>query len=89
VLFLSSAFERVTGIRADSAIGQEFSNLGTDQSVGAMVQELFDRVAPGGEPVTDDKEFGGVQYQLFATGFGTSSDSAPRAYVLTVVSKGE
>ncbi|MFL5815296.1 MAG: FHA domain-containing protein [Bdellovibrionia bacterium] len=89
VLFVSSAFERVTGIRADSAVGQEFSNLGTDQSTGAMVQELFDRVTPGGEAVTDDKEFSGVQYQLFAAGFGTPTDSAPRAYVLTVVSKGE
>jgi PAS domain-containing protein len=89
VLFVSSAFERVTGIRADSAVGQDFSNLGTDQSTGAMVQELFDRVTPGGEAVTDDKEFSGVQYQLFAAGFGTPTDSAPRAYVLTVVSKGE
>ncbi len=89
VLFISSAFERVTGIRADSAIGQDFSNLGTDQSTGAMVQELFDRVTPGGEPVTDDKEFSGVQYQLYAAGFGTAADSAPRAFVLTVVAKGE
>lgn len=89
VLFISSAFERVSGIRADSAVGQEFSNLGTDESVGAMVQELFDRVAPGGEPVTDDKEFSGVQYQLYAAGFGTPSDSTPRAFVLTLVSKGE
>lgn len=89
VLFVSSAFERVTGIRADSAVGQDFGNLGTDQSTGAMVQELFDRVTPGGEAVTDDKEFSGVQYQLYAAGFGTPSDTAPRAYVLTVVSKGE
>jgi PAS domain-containing protein len=89
VLFISSAFERMTGIRADSAVGQDFGNLGTDQSTGAMVQELFDRVTPGGEAVTDDKEFGGVQCQLFASGFGTPTDSAPRAYVLTVISKGE
>jgi PAS domain-containing protein len=89
VLFISSAFERVTGIRADAAIGQDFGNLGTDQSTGAMVQELFDRVTPGGEAVTDDKEFSGVQYQLYAAGFGTPSDATPRAYVLTVVSKGE
>jgi PAS domain-containing protein len=89
VIFMSSAFERVSGIRADSAIGQDFSSLGTDESVGAMVQELFDRVTPGGGSVSDDKEFGGVQYQLYAAGFGTASDSAPRAYVLTLVAKGD
>jgi PAS domain-containing protein len=89
VLFLSSAFERISGIRADSAVGSEFTSLGTDESVGAMVQELFDRVTPGGGSVSDDKEFGGVQYQLYAAAFGIASDSAPRAYVLTVVSKEE
>lgn len=89
VLFISSAFERVSGIRADSAVGQDFGNLGTDESVGAMVQELFDRVAPGGEPVTEDKEFSGVMYQMYAAGFGTPSDSAPRAFILTVIPKAE
>jgi hypothetical protein len=89
VLFVSSAFERVTGIRADSAVGHEFSSLGTDESTGAMVQDLFDRVTAGGDSVTDDKEFGGVQCQLYAAAFGTASDTAPKAYVLTVVQKGD
>lgn len=89
VVFLNEAFTNDTGIRSEVAIGNEFSALGTDESLGKIVQDLFDQSTPGGESVTHETEFSGVQYKLVASAFGSSEDPAAKAYVLTTVKKAD
>lgn len=89
VCFVNDNFTNDTGIRSDVAIGNEFSSLGTDESLGKIVQDLFDQCTPGGESTSAETEFSGVQYKLLASAFGSTEDSAVKAYVLTTIRKAE
>jgi pSer/pThr/pTyr-binding forkhead associated (FHA) protein len=80
LLHISSAFEDMSGIRSDNSIGQDFNSVARDQAMAAMVSDLFDRAIPGGEGVSEDTEFSGVAYKVWALSFGTVG--AVKCYLL-------
>jgi hypothetical protein len=86
LLHISPTFEDVSGIRSDNSIGQDFNSVARDQAMAAMVSDLFDRTTPGGEGVSDEFEFSGVAYKVWAMSFGTAG--AVKCYVL-IAEKGD
>ncbi len=87
VVHMSALFEEISGIRADSAGGQELTQLARDQAFSSIVQDLLIRAVPGADGVSEDFEFSGTQFKLHASAIGTISGSI-KAYVILAV-KGE
>ena len=88
IISINPMFEELSGIRAESAVGEEIGSVARDQSLGSFVLDLFDRAAPGGEGVSDDYEFSGIACKVYAVAFGNPGDSA-KAFALTVLKKTE
>lgn len=82
VVYMSTGFEEISGIRSDGAIGQELSVSARDQAFTALAQDLFDRVQPGSDALVEDFEFSGVSVKVGMAAFG--SPGSPRCYALTV-----
>lgn len=84
-IVLWSAFvEEITGIRADTALGQDVGAVARDAAFAAFIEDLFAR-APfvGSEPVGDDFEFSGTSYRLEV--LATGSPGAVKYYAITAV----
>jgi hypothetical protein len=86
LLHISPTFEDLSGIRSDNSMGQDFNAVARDQAMAAMVSDLFDRAIPGGEGVSEEFEFSGVAYRVWALSFGTVG--SVKCYVL-IAEKGE
>lgn len=69
VKYVNAVFEEVTGIRLDSAQDLVLSELGRDQSFGAMVRDLFDRAASDGV-ASDEYEFSEGNFKVHGASFG-------------------
>ncbi|MDR3607442.1 MAG: FHA domain-containing protein [Oligoflexia bacterium] len=89
IVFANSVFEDLSGIRADSALGQQISEVARDQSLAVLAADLFDRVVPGGDPVSEDYDFSGVACTVQVSAFGGSGDGAAKAYAFSVTRKPE
>ncbi len=77
IIFANSAFEDMTGIRADSAIGQDVASVARDQSFAPFINDLMDRSSHGLDSASEDTDFSGVQYRCTVSAFG----SPPKCYV--------
>lgn len=80
---LNTKFEEITGIRSDSNLGQAIQFAARDQGFISCVEDLFNRVIPGGEAVTESFEFSGVNYKVSCLAFG--SMGSLKAYLLSLV----
>jgi PAS domain-containing protein len=85
VSYLNSMFEEITGLRNDSVFGQELSGVARDQAFGALISDLFDRAVPGGNAVSEDFDFSGVNYRVHANAFELNGSN--RCYVMSIVRK--
>jgi PAS domain-containing protein len=83
IIAMNPMFEELSGIRADSSVGEEIGSVARDQSLGALVQDLFDRAVPGGDAMIEDYEFSGVSCKVHAIACGASGDPA-KAFALMV-----
>jgi nitrogen fixation/metabolism regulation signal transduction histidine kinase len=84
VAYLNSIFEEISGIRADSALGQDLASVARDQSLGAFANDLMDRLALGSEGLSEDYEFSGIKYRVKLSAFGMQGQN-PRCYLLLAV----
>ncbi len=76
VLKLNPHFEEISGIRADSAVGQELTAVARDQSMGALLEDLFGRAAVAGESAAQNYDFSGVPHQVRMIGMGRTGEPA-------------
>lgn len=84
IAYINPMFEEITGIRAESAVGQEFSDVARDQSWSAFTSDLFDRVQAGSEGISENYDFSGTSHKVSVTAFGTSGGAIRcYAFVLT------
>jgi hypothetical protein len=91
VLYMNGKFEDISGIRLDSAQGQDFSAVARDQSLGAFVADLLDRAsaALGGEMPSEEYSFSGVAYRVSATAFeGSRLGSGTQCFLLVATPTG-
>jgi len=87
ILYMNTSFEDMSGIRADGSLGQEFSAVARDQSLGVFVNDLLDRSSVGSEGIFDDYDFSGVPCKVFGAAFGVSGQT-PKCYLI-LAKKGE
>ncbi len=91
ILYMNEKFEEMTGIRVDAAIGQDFTAVARDQSLGAFIADLFDRAsaALGGEMPAEDYDFSGTPYKVSASAFsGSAMGGAAQCYLLVATPAG-
>jgi PAS domain-containing protein len=81
IVHINDAFEEMSGIRGEAAAGQEIPAVARDQAFGALVNDLFERVAQSPEGAGDDIEFSGVQHRVSLAALGPVG-GAPRLYLL-------
>ena len=81
---VNEAFETITGIRREGAIGEDIPSVARDQAFGALVPDLFGKAQVGAEPASDDFEFNGVGYKVYATAIGAVGGSI-KGYVFVAV----
>ncbi|MGZ3708517.1 MAG: hypothetical protein ACXWPM_06840, partial [Bdellovibrionota bacterium] len=84
ILFLNSSFEEISGIRNDNSVGQDFTAVARDQSMGAFVNDLLSRAPVGGEGVSEDYDFSGISHKCHAAAFGNPGSGA-KAYLIAAV----
>lgn len=84
VLYMNAMFEEMSGIRLDSAMGQDIGTVARDQSLGQMVQDLFSRAPVGGEGIVEDYDFSGISCKLVGGAFGPPGGTG-KAYLLAAV----
>jgi PAS domain-containing protein len=84
ILHMNSMFEEITGIRSDNAIGQDIPTVARDQAFGAFSNDVFDRATAGTEGISEDFDFSGVGFKMYAASFGAPGATA-RCYVLCAV----
>ncbi len=73
VVAMNPQFDDVAGIRMD-AIGQSLSQVARDQAFVLLITDLKDRVLGSpSQSAIDECEFNGINYQVIATGAGTTS----------------
>jgi PAS domain-containing protein len=80
IVSMNAQFEELSGIREDSAVGQEIGTVARDQAFAALTHDLFERVQAGGEGSSDDFEFSGISYRVHALAFGSSG--TVKCYIL-------
>jgi PAS domain-containing protein len=80
VLYANSPFEEMTGIRTDNVVGSPLTEHARDQAFSGLLSDLFDRASSGGDGVTEEFEFSGVQYRCSMAAFGPMGGPA-RAFV--------
>lgn len=80
IVSINPKFEDMSGIHSHHAEGQEISAVARDQALIALCNDIFDRVLPGGDPVVEDFEFGGVNYKVHGQALG--SGGSPKGFVL-------
>lgn len=83
IVYLNSAFEEISGIRNDSAVGQEIFSVARDQAMASFTADLLGRIRSGSS-IVEDFDFSGVAYKVHASGFGGSS-GVLKGYLLCVV----
>ncbi len=84
ITYLSPTFEEMSGIRSDNALGQDLASVARDQAFGDFSNDLFSRVFSGGDAVSEDFEFSGITYKMYAAAVGMSG-SSPKLYVLAAM----
>jgi PAS domain-containing protein len=84
ILYLNPMFEEISGIREDGAIGHQMSEVGRDQAMGAFSSDLLGRAPVGGDGISEDFDFSGVTYKVYAAAFGRSGQSA-KGFILSAV----
>ncbi len=84
IVHMNSMFEEISGIRLDNAMGQELGMVARDQALGPFSQDLMARAPVGGRGVSEDYEFSGIGYKVFATAFGASGGAA-KCYAIAAV----
>ncbi|MEO5969477.1 MAG: FHA domain-containing protein [Bdellovibrionia bacterium] len=84
IVFINSIFEEMSGIRSESAMGQDISSVARDQAMGSMTNDLLGRVSTGGEGLVEDFDFSGVGCKIYMAGFG-SEGNAPKCFVMAAV----
>ncbi|MCM2323546.1 MAG: FHA domain-containing protein [Oligoflexia bacterium] len=87
IIYLNPLFEEISGIRGDSAIGQELSEVARDQALGAIVSDLFSRAITGGEAMAENFDFSGISYRVQIEALGKRGEAA-RCYALLAVKNG-
>lgn len=82
ITLMTPFMEEITGIRADSAIGQDVGSVARDAAFGAFIEDLFARApfAPG-DPIGEDFEFSGTAYRMEV--LATGAPGAVKHYVIT------
>lgn len=84
IVYMNEMFQEISGIRADSALGQEFSIVARDQGLVALVGDLFERAPTGGDGVAEESDFSGISYRLTGAALGSFGGTA-KGYLLTAV----
>lgn len=84
ICYLNPYFEDVTGIRSDSARGEELASVARDQAFSQLITDMLDQSQPGSVGMPQDYEFGGTAYRLTAAALGSATLS-PKGYLITVV----
>jgi PAS domain-containing protein len=65
IAFLNPVFEEISGIRSDSAVGQEISMAARDQAFASFVNDLYLKAESSiGMGVTEDFDFNGDTYRI-------------------------
>lgn len=81
IAFLNPVFEEISGIRSDSAVGQEISTAARDQAFVSFVNDLYLKAESSiGMGVTEDFDFNGDTYRIQMMAHHTSSGFA---YIVT------
>jgi PAS domain-containing protein len=70
VLYMNSMFEEMSGIRSENALGQDITQMARDQAFGAFVIDMFGKVSPGGESMSEDFDFSGITYKMHVSAMG-------------------
>jgi PAS domain-containing protein len=84
IVYMNAMMEEITGIRSDNAIGNDIPTVARDQAFGAFSNDVFDRAPVGGEGVSEDFDFSGVSFKMYAGSFGAPGATA-RCFVLLAV----
>ncbi len=87
IVYINSFFQELSGIRTDDALGKEFASVARDQALSALVNDVFENIQVGSDPIDEKFEFSGTTYLIKVGAFG-SFGSTPRAYVF-VATKGD
>jgi hypothetical protein len=85
ILFVSTPFEDLSGIRLESSQGQKLSNVGRDQAFGSFIEELLERAKSSGS-ADDEYEFSGNIYEISVFKMGGATDS-PKGYLISAKAK--
>ncbi len=70
IVYLNSAFEEISGIREEGAIGRQMSDVARDQAMGVFTNDILSRAPMSGEGVSEDFDFSGTSYKMYAAAFG-------------------
>lgn len=84
IAYLNPMFEDISGIRSDGAVGQDIADVARDQALGPFTADLLSRVATGNEGISEDFDFSGISYKIYASAFG-GAGSSPKCYVFAAV----
>jgi hypothetical protein len=87
IVCLNAMFEEISGIRADSSIGQDFAAVARDSSFVPFMQDLASRCPAGGAGVSEDYDFSGITYRVSAASFGQAGGQP--ACVMYIFSRSE
>jgi hypothetical protein len=85
---LNPYFEEISGIRADGALGRDISDVARDQSLGHFTSDILGRVPVGGEGNSEDYDFSGITYKMYAAAFGAPGGVAKCFVLLAVRAEG-
>ena len=83
IIYLNQIFEEVSGIRQESALGQDMGSVARDQSLGLFTDEILGRASTGSEGVNEDYDFSGISYKVHVSAFG-GAGQAPRCFLMVL-----
>jgi PAS domain-containing protein len=84
IVYLNSMFEEMSGVRSDSGIGKDMSEVARDQAMAAFTNDILGRSPVGGEGVSEDFDFSGITYKMYAAAFGSAGGVA-KCYFLAAM----
>ena len=84
IVFLNPAFEEISGIRLDAAVGHAMTEVARDEAMGMFTNDIIGRAPVGGDGISEEFEFSGVAFKMYAAAFGTPGNVA-RCFLLAAV----
>lgn len=63
IVKMNQAFEDLSGIRADTVVGQDIPSVARDQAFGSLATDMFDQALPG-STVEESFDFSGVPFVM-------------------------